>query len=315
MHRFGVIIPTRNRPDLLQQLVQTLNQIRPQPISVVIVDSSDSEKLLTTKIVETFKKDFINVDFHYVTTSVKSASSQRNIGLDQISLGSLDYLLFLDDDTLPSENYVSSLIDLMNSNPKAIGCSGITLPKAEPFRGWRSFYFRFFFMASNSGGRLLRSGVNIPVFRDQIGLVEVDWLFGCSMWRSSIFRFLKYSDNLPGGALAEDVIFSTRARRFGALYVNTFAILHHSQSQINRPSAYIHEARNIRNRYEIIKLSPERIQSTIAFSWFVIGTGIKLGYNVLYAKFTNRDNVREVTSGFCGYLRGVALVLSNRNPI
>ena len=86
---------------------------------------------------------------------------------------------------------------------------------------------KVFFLDSNIDGKLLISGVGIPVRKRNAGIIEVDWLIGCSCWDFQKIRKLKFEEDFIGYSLGEDVIFSVKASKLGKLFVNSSIILNH----------------------------------------------------------------------------------------
>jgi len=226
--KFSVVIPTRNREIPLKNLLSKIVDQTLLPNEIIIVDSSD----IRQSSYET--NEFIK----YVHTDERSAAKQRNIGMNTVS-ADVQVLFFLDDDTNPSSTYFEDMLrTLMSLN--AIGVSGLAINpekmgRIKP-RGLRGFIKKMFFLDSNMDGKLLISGVGIPVRKKNNGIIEVDWLIGCSCWNFQKIKKLRFEDDFVGYSLGEDVIFSVQARKLGKLFVNSNIILSHlelPQTNIN----------------------------------------------------------------------------------
>jgi hypothetical protein len=59
------------------------------------------------------------------------------------------------------------------------------------------------------------------------GIIEVDWLIGCSCWDFQKIKKLRFEEDFIGYSLGEDVIFSVKARKLGKLFVNSDIFLNH----------------------------------------------------------------------------------------
>lgn len=114
----SIVIPTRNR---LHSLHRSLNSISTQtcsPREIIIVDSSD------------FPLNLGQLDIHSKTLDVQiyhtnpSVCYQRNFGIEK-SISK--FILLLDDDIELSENYIESLLFLLENNPNETICSGLIL--------------------------------------------------------------------------------------------------------------------------------------------------------------------------------------------
>jgi len=197
---FGVLVPTRNRVTRLEKLCASIKSSSLQPHQVVIVSSS-------TEIEATREKELCSdFGFDYVHTSQRGQINQKIIGIKQIS-PSINYIVFLDDDTLVGKDMFRVLRDFLASNPKCVGVGAwICSESSTPSKRRR-----------NLPGVITKTG--FPRSYQWIRTpCEVQWLNGTSMWRSSVVQ--EYSHNIPGmtWAVFEDVYFSTIARRFGSLW-------------------------------------------------------------------------------------------------
>lgn len=228
----ALIIATRNRPILLRELFKALNNLNLKPSLIVLVDSSDLEEDYS---------DLTEIPLIYRHTEIKSAAIQRNIGLETLS-DEYEFVAFLDDDTIPEENYFTKLLETMEKT-KAIGISGIALDKKGCFP--RKFEYQslnpiryLLFLDSRKEGWVTKGSFNIPIRQKYPGPVEVGWLIGCSLWKLPAIKSLKFNDNFFGHSLGEDVLFSVAANHFGKLIVDTSVVLHHSESEIGRESNF-----------------------------------------------------------------------------
>ena len=70
----SIIIPTRNRPDLLKSCLKRILDNSILPSQIIIVDSSDYNQRI--------KDTYSDTRIVYQTTEIKSAAIQRNIGME-----------------------------------------------------------------------------------------------------------------------------------------------------------------------------------------------------------------------------------------
>jgi len=218
--KFSVVIPTRNRETALRNLLNKVLDQTLLPEEIIIVDSSEIKQL---------SYEIINKSIKYLHTTEKSAAKQRNIGMITVNKD-VQVLFFLDDDTSPDSTYFENMLGTLISL-NAIGVSGLATntgktERIKP-RGLIGFIKKVFFLDSNIDGKLLISGVGIPVRKRNTGIIEVDWLIGCSCWDFQKVRKLKFEEDFIGYSLGEDVIFSVKASKLGKLFVNSSIILNH----------------------------------------------------------------------------------------
>ena len=292
--KYSIVIPTRNRPQFLDDLLKTINMAVENLIEIIIIDSSDN---LNNKFNSNISK------IKYIHTNIKSAAAQRNIGIDKVS-SKAKFIFFLDDDVLIEEDYFPKLIKSINESG-SIGASGIAINlnssvKRKNPGGLIGLYKKIFLLDSTIEGKLLKSAINIPCRRDskrQTSLIEVDWLIGCAAWKSSVFTNLRFEESFKGQSLGEDLLFSNKAKNLGKLIVNKNIIINHRESDIERPNPYSFYKMWVLNRYKISKqlnLSP----FNLAFHWANFGT---LVMNIAKKQITYSINIRILLGIMSGY--------------
>lgn len=290
-----VVVPTRNRPDLLNQLISNVLPMLKNEDKIIIIDSSDlglqSQNLQTMSGIS------------YVITNIKSAAVQRNIGIDLISTS--DYVFFLDDDVIPPKDYFSDCVKTLKDS-RAVGVSGVAInPKTiETFTKKKSILHRIFLLDSSKSGSLLKSGVNVPVRTLKSGVKEVDWLIGCSAWVYSAICDTRFEYDFIGQSLGEDVIFSTRMKNKGKLVTNSNILLIHEESTIERPSRKEYWKNWVQSRYRIIKVAKFGKIGALCFWWSNLGQFLVL----ICIKIGRRNYVKGsllgLFGGFASVLRG-----------
>jgi glycosyltransferase involved in cell wall biosynthesis len=245
----SVVIPTRNREKLLRGLIERLTSYETSFLQVIVIDSSDKP----IEIDETLKFPF---ELIYRHTLICSAAYQRNLGLRLVNADTR-YIAFLDDDVIPGDKYFESLIQTLETH-SGIGISGIavdhSIHKTQRFNDQFAFKFKKIFgLAGTKRGAVLHSGVAIPVSENSSEIVFSNWLIGCSIWKFSSIKRLRF-ENFVGQSLAEDVIFSMRANSLGRLIVDPSVIFDHSQEVSGRPNSFNFWRMWVTNRRRLIQL-------------------------------------------------------------
>ena len=257
--KFSVVIPTRNREVPLTNLLRKILTQTVIPNEIIIVDSSDD-------IQDSYSE--INKIIRYFYTNEKSAARQRNLGIVNVEKDT-EALFFLDDDTNPNTEYFEKMLETLISN-NAIGVSGLAI---NPNKVWRDkphgilgLIKRVTFLDSKIDGKLLVSGVAIPVRNKESAIMETDWLIGCSCWNFQKIKSLKFEEDFVGYSLGEDVIFSIQAKKFGKLLVDTkvqfghFELPHVDTNIVQFNSMWVY------NRFRIRKYLDRK--STFYFAFF-----------------------------------------------
>ena len=226
--RFCVVIPTRNRDHSLKNLLNRIVHQTLAPVEIIIVDSSE---------IKISSYETIDKSIKYLHTTEKSAAKQRNIGMRSVK-EDVQVLFFLDDDTNPNSTYFEDMLDTLLSL-NAIGVSGLAINPGKNERikpsGLIGFLKKISFLDSNIDGKMLISGIGIPVRKGNNSIIEVEWLIGCSCWDFQKIKKLKFEEDFIGYSLGEDVIFSVQAGKLGKLFVNSNIILNH----LELPQTYL----------------------------------------------------------------------------
>lgn len=302
--RVAVVIATRNRPNHLPQVLQAVMAQDLTPVGIVVADSSDDPLFRSLRV----PPDTTTPVLHERVTEA-SLPHQRNIGC-AVAFARFDpeFICFIDDDVRPSRDYLSRLAHLLNRDTvdAIAGVSGTSGWTRTSVRRRYALFNRLFLLSGAADGRMLRSGYNMPVDALSGGVQTAQWLFGCSMWRSSILRQYRFHDGLVGSALFEDVEFSIRVGKSYGLLVDTSARLEHLLEQDQRPGNRLHYERLIRNRAEVIKaLRPDK-GGWLAFWWSALGDIL-----LVVRHIHSSSDYRERLSGL---LRGVARTVTRRQP-
>ena len=294
---YSIIIPTRNRTNLLTNLLEHIDMKDKSLLEIIIIDSSDYE--ISKQLF------FRNKKIKYFHTAIKSASIQRNIGIEKLNKSS-KYVFFLDDDVIPSSTYFQELINDLVLN-KAIGASGIALGLNNKKRkkGWlinlSDLVKRLFLLDSKIDGKLLKSGVNIPVRTNKQTekyIQEVDWLIGCSAWEKNIILKIKFPTNFYGQSLGEDVLFSALANKHGKLIVDPNIVLIHLESSIMRPDDLDHFKMWVHNRY-IISTKLNLSRYNLMYHWCNFGKVVQL---ILLIPLNLKQNFSSLKGILYGYI-------------
>jgi len=111
----SIVIPTRNRAEMLNKTLKYLSVNRFFFKEIIIVDSSDKIQKAKIKLLKKFKKLKIKI-----FDSKPSISIQRNIGLRHISK-KIKYVMFLDDDLCFKKNALKNMFYFVKKNKYMVG--------------------------------------------------------------------------------------------------------------------------------------------------------------------------------------------------
>ncbi|RJX16065.1 glycosyltransferase [Candidatus Bathyarchaeota archaeon] len=211
--KVSIIIPTKDRPkDLAELLLTILKQSYP-PFEVIIID--DSLIYSTRKIVDFFKYKFelIGCQLKYIKGNNEGIPAARNLGV-KISKGEI--VIFIDDDTLLEENTIKVLATFLKKNYLAMGIQpAITSKKESKNTEWiklKNAIYKVLMLSYNEENTLKvrRSGTSI--FPNNLTkIISAERLSGCCCcFRKKVFKKLQFDTNLKSWAFMEDLDFSFR---------------------------------------------------------------------------------------------------------
>lgn len=112
--RYSVIIPVYNRPDEVDELLESLTQQTFKDFEVVVVE--DGSSIPCKETVEKYQKE---LDIHYYDKPNSGPGQSRNYGAER-SVG--EYLIILDSDCILPKDYLSAIEqELQTSHADAFG--------------------------------------------------------------------------------------------------------------------------------------------------------------------------------------------------
>ena len=259
-----VVVASKNRPNHLLALLESLKKQTQLPAEVIIVDASDS----FAKIEDS------NLPFKvtHVPTKDSSISRQRNLGKRLID-SNTKYLSILDDDTYPEEKYLEKVVDFLEVNEQVAGASGITFPPNDYMSTSKVIHLikSIFFLDSQHSGIITKGGINIGLRTHSLTPLKTEWLIGCSVFRMSLIKTLEYEGSLDGYSLGEDVLFSYRVAKLGDLFLLPGVQINHhevSKSSHYRPEYWYKWSKN---RRLLIVLMPGRLLKWVFYTWSNLG--------------------------------------------
>jgi GT2 family glycosyltransferase len=233
----AVLICTRNRPDYLRELFDSLRNQTKYPSKIVVVDSSENSK--TEELVAKYFTDGV-VQCTYLR-SEPGLPHQRNVGLRELqTLGwPLDSIVsFLDDDVHLKATYLENVAGLFTEYPDVKFVGGFAeSSEVEPDNLARRVAL---LSAKHGAGKVLKSGICLAA-RPISDLEEVDWVPGHSMnARLSIFEQTLFN---PGPRMyGEDVEFQLRLASRNRIYSSNRLPVSHKQAPTNRDQLASQEA-------------------------------------------------------------------------
>lgn len=271
--RLGYVVPTKDRPEDLRKLLDSLMKQTVLPTQIVIVDGSDSP-------VDVLVGVFRELPVTYVREYPPSLARQRNAGIAALDPG-ITIAGYLDDDLELAQDSTEQMLAFWSRSGPEVGGAAFTIVN-QPERGRiTGLVSNFFLLNGSSQGRVLSSGFASSILpRDET--LRTDWLYGgATLWRRAVFERYSYDEWYIGHGYLEDLDYSHRVARDYELYVVADARCWHWPRPIDMEKNQVLGRQQILNRiYFVRKLGGF---NRFAFVWAMVGQSIK---NVMETIFT-----------------------------
>lgn len=258
-NNLAVIIATKDRPQELSRLLESIKTQEVKPSQIIVVDGSDSG---LTGLLSLYS--YMGID--YIKVIPPSLTKQRNVGISAVKDDAV-FVAFFDDDIALEENSLRNMMKFWeNASQDTAGACFNNM--SEPFKKPR-LGERIFLVNANTPGRITRSGFqSIPCAVDKT--MRVDWLIGCAMvYRKSIFKKLSFDEWFYGYARYEDVDFSYRVGREHKMFVVADAKIKHFVKLEKIESSFALARMEVVNRMYFVKKNHNL--SSILCCWSILG--------------------------------------------
>jgi len=221
MQHITLAICTKDRPDDLKRLLESIEKQTRLADDIIIIDGSDNP---VKSVVEKFEK----LPIRYTEVRPPSLPRQRNVAISMIQDHS-NWVGFLDDDLVLENDSVEQIEKTIETSEteKTLGGVGLTIINVPNTRYKLS---KAFFLLDNSRyGFFTTSGLPGMLHKtDEIRTVE--WLSGgVTFWKAELLAEFKFDEWFEGTGYLEDVEFSYRAsRKYSLIYCGPAKCFHFS---------------------------------------------------------------------------------------
>lgn len=263
------IIPTKNRPTDLQNVVRSLIAQGIQPASLLIVDQSESDegRRLIERLFVTTETPKTKINLEYVhDPRINGLAMARNRAME-IAPG--DVWLFLDDDVVLEPQFIGELLSVYDGHPDAVGVSGIitNYPYPDPgFRIWSAIFMRGPFHDERQPiywrANQLRDCPPIRVRRFGGGLMS---------FRAQAIRGKSFDKSLHGVSDGEDVDFCAQLGSDVKLLIAPGARLAHYHSSAERLQDHWLRRMVRGNVFLYRKHWNHGLSNRLFYAWLIIG--------------------------------------------
>ena len=266
----SVIVPTKNRPEPLERLVQLLLAQTVQPDELIVVDQTLGNGA-RRRLEELWTRfDHSGPVLSYIhDPGIPGAAVARNRGIEA-ARGEI--WLFLDDDMEPERDFVEQLLAVYENDPSVDGVSGVVSNYQVPsraFRIWSALFLRGPFHDERqpiywNAERLRQSGP-IPVRKFGSGLMSV---------RAEVARNVRFDERLRGLPPGEDLDFCARLGPAANLVMAPRARIAHRPSETGRARDYWIREYAQGKLYVYYRNWRRGVRNRFACVWFEIGCAL-----------------------------------------
>lgn len=290
-HQIALIVPTKDRPGDLSNLLDSVKTQTRKPDQLIIVDGGN-------QTVEKLVSDFGVITAQYLRVYPPGLTKQRNAGVGALN-ADITLVGFLDDDLVLEKDAVEQMLEYWESASPEVGGSSFNLyyDVAPNFPNRFKILFQKIFATGGEKGTILKSGCNIilsPVFDD----TYVEWLSGgATVWRRSVIDDYIFDEWFAGYGHFDDVDFSYSINRRYKLIVLSKAKANHFMRPINKQKYFIFCKGDVINRYYFVRKYHFPL---IHFYLATIGQIINYFFRALFTR--EKANIFKVLGNLSGLL-------------
>lgn len=216
---YSVVIPTKNRPDDLRRLCNSLICQTERPTQIVVVDQSSVENVIEMQLPSEIELDYL------YKPEITGLTQAKNLGIKKCKY---DVIYFFDDDIICDANFCEVINNHFKKNPQLYGICG--RQKNSKSSRFKVVVFSFFHRGPFKD---IRKKCNSGFVKERI--VETNVLpGGITAYRREVFNEFSFDELLINYCLGEDMDFSYRVYSKYKLAFATDALALHNHSQVGR---------------------------------------------------------------------------------
>lgn len=194
----SIIVCTKDRPDDLKRLLNSLIIQKFNYVEVLIIDGSDNN---VKYVVDTFTQD---LPIKYWHVRPPGLTKQRNFGISNLD-PKAEWVGFLDDDLELEPNCIPSLVSYIEKEPKVKGI-GLRINDQRDLK--RNILRELMLIDNFPGGVVTKSGAAAPI-RPYNNSRKTGWLYGgATFWNINVLKEFKFDEWFAGIGYCEDLDFS-----------------------------------------------------------------------------------------------------------
>jgi len=297
------IVPTKDRPEELRQLLHSVSCQKVSPGRILVVDGATSGAGIVREFL-----DLLPVE--YYRRLPPSLIGQRNFGLDRLD-NSTPLVGFIDDDIRFEDTALEEMIEFWNSAPDDTAAVSFNIINVPRDRGNR--LQRLLYLCADEPGRVLKSGVT-TTYHNYDRVLRTEWVCGgATIWKQEILnRYPRNKDIRSRWAVCEDLIFSYPIGRRHPLYLCPRAKVTHGMNgnAVGQKICFRYMGHN-----EVLwRLYFVRVNSELATgAWFLYAFGRTVQNVWIGYREKNRGYIMKAVGNIEGCAKGVLSLLGRKS--
>lgn len=297
MHRLAFVVPTKDRPDDLRKMLESIAKQTKVPDQIIVVDGSDPD-------IREVVTGFPALPIDYVRVFPPSLAKQRNAGMAKLR-PEITLAGYLDDDIVLEPDAIAAMLDCWEHADESLGGTAFNITNTAPARWTR--IKQLFGLDHPIPGRLIKTGCTSILGNQELD-IETDWLCGgATVWRREVIETYSYDEWFRGTGYLEDVDYSFNVRGKYRLALVAKARLAHYSPPVRRDRHYLLGKWQIINRMYLVRKYRKRGLSPAA-AWLA---NLGLASLHLAAAIFRRDSTQW--DQFRGNVAGMLSELAGRN--
>jgi len=270
MISLSIIVTTKDREKDLIECVRSIAKQIVLPDEVIVVDDGNISGAVKDSIQSLLHNS--DIKFRYFQKDVPGLAESRNLGA-QKALGEI--VLYLDDDVILSENYITLLKKKWERNKEDLKLGGIggIIENLRSISFLEKIYNRIFLLSSFISWDITNVGFQVwdPSIKNTQKVFYLSG--GISSFRKKLIEKIPFRPLSPGRTALEDVDFFMRAKNKGYYFIiQPKAKVFHKQSSVNKENDFLIGTKEGYNRKVIFKDNCEKnLKNYLWFYWANIG--------------------------------------------
>jgi GT2 family glycosyltransferase len=219
MIEVSIVIPSKDRPKELYELVKSIikSDFNLEKVELIIID--DSTIPIQEKTFKKFKSFF--KEFKIIRNFKDSGVAfSRNKGA---KLAKGKFLLFIDDDNVVSQKFISKLYNFIRKNKKIAMVGGFSYFYKERKKVNHGAWY------VDLSKEAIKKGFFVFQKVEDKKVLNADYIPNAFLIRKEIFKKVKFDTHFRG-AYFEDVDFGLRVKPFGEIKILPRAKIYHKQN-------------------------------------------------------------------------------------